>query len=359
MSTVYVPLFRFLLVRPLASFELNKLPVLGKDNMASTMRVGARPISLCCIAAILLGLVSRSEQYVTIRGLRLRVGILRYRGSSQCHPISLFASDERVSKEARRSETTRGTLHRLCGSTSDYPSMPSAEQSKASFPSSREELNTRIEQLCQENADDAIHLLEESEDMMSNHNDLSIGAYPDHYTYTILLQSLATGGSNKRIDDDHVEYRLHASHTVTQSTLKQIENIFGRMKELGQKHEHCKPTNLAYSAVILAWSKSYRREAGQRCEQLLNELWAKHNATIAATETNVANQSDKDEGHNSFESRYIPLKSTYISTLTAIARSAGGLGAAERAEALLEEMELLGIDYPHLEPTTVCVNIVL
>lgn len=63
---------------------------------------------------------------------------------------------------------------------------------------------------------------------------------------------------------------------------------------------------------------------------------------------------------------YCPTQSTYISTLTALARSQGGKRAAEQAKALLEDMERVSKKrskhdnshpYTHLKPTTTCVNI--
>ena len=123
------------------------------------------------------------------------------------------------------------------------------------------------------------------------------------------------------------------------SHLEKMEGLFQQMKEHSKTRDTCRPSALVYNSLILAWSRSFREDSGTRCDELLSELWQQYNATQ--------------------DSRLVPMKSTYISTLTALARSRGGVPAAQRAEELLEEMERFRVVHPELKPTTVCVNVVL
>ena len=124
------------------------------------------------------------------------------------------------------------------------------------------------------------------------------------------------------------------------SLIQVIEDLLQRMKSLArQGWLESEPTAKAYNALVLALSRSFREEAGSRCAVLLDELWKRYN------ETN--------------DSRFVPLESTYVSTLTALARCNGGVNTAQRAEAILEEMERFREEHPSLAPSTICVNIVL
>jgi pentatricopeptide repeat protein len=182
-------------------------------------------------------------------------------------------------------------------------------------------LNQEIARLCQDRhaIDEAIDLLNKAEESIR-----------DGCSYTIILQALAA----RDPPDDNL--------------LQKIDSLFLQMKHVSRTHPSCTPLATAYSAVILAWSKYFRAEAGQRCDDLLTELWSLHNANRAADD-------DRIEVRDAF----VPFKSTYIATLTALARSAGGRRAAQRAEELLEDMERRSDQFPHLRPDTVAVNVVL
>jgi hypothetical protein len=181
------------------------------------------------------------------------------------------------------------------------------------------DLNCEMERLCQiGDVDDALELLNQAEERMiaGNSND---GPFPDCNSYTILMQTWASR------DETAVPERL--------------EPILERMKELSKNYPACTPTALSYNAVILTWSKACKRQSGKRCDELMQELRVQYDET-----SNGAN---------------LPLKATYVSTLAAWASSGRGKEAAERAEAILEEMEGLRLVHPHLAPTTICANIVL
>jgi hypothetical protein len=165
-------------------------------------------------------------------------------------------------------------------------------------------------------------------------------------SYTIVIQTLAVSE--------------HTKATEWADELLQL------MNDRSHDYPQCLPTADAYNAVIFAWSKSSATSlssfpppnpqppkyvlttqqqshqlAAKKCTDYLSHLWSLYNST-----------SSKDP-------RYIPFKSSYISTMTALSRSRGGRKASERAEELLEEMERLHVDHPHLAPTTICCNIVL
>jgi hypothetical protein len=101
------------------------------------------------------------------------------------------------------------------------------------------------------------------------------------------------------------------------------------------------PSSEIYNLVIAIWSKSTRKEASQKCTNYLQDLWS---------------QLEK-----SGEEKFVPMRSSYISTITSLSRSnrRPGTENAEKAEALLEEMEERRHQYPQLAPNTLAVNAVL
>jgi hypothetical protein len=180
------------------------------------------------------------------------------------------------------------------------------------------DLNCEMERLCQiGDVDDALELLNQAEERMIAGN--TNGPLPDCNSYTILMQAWASRDET--------------------ATPERLEPFLERMRNISQSYPTCTPTALSYNAVILTWSKACTRQSGKRCDELMQELRLRYDET-----SNGA---------------YLPLKATYVSTLAAWASSGRGREAAERAEAILEEMEGLRLIHPHLAPTTICANIVL
>jgi hypothetical protein len=172
-------------------------------------------------------------------------------------------------------------------------------------------LKEAISRLCEQGeTKKAIELLFETTKQKDNPSSYLLDADP----YTIILQSLA-----KQRNDD----------TVPET----VERVLAHMKN------HDVYSVFAYNAAILAWSKSYRRNAGYKCEQLLRKAWEQYNQTPQSTR--------------------LPHRSMYMSALSAWARARQGRVGAERAEALLEEMERLRYEHEFLAPNTMAVNIVL
>lgn len=189
----------------------------------------------------------------------------------------------------------------------------------------RPTVNAQIAKLCEDDAiDDAVKLLDRSEDalMENNGNDF---AFPSEVSYRMILDALTASYKNKNA-----------------TVLRQITDFFARLQQVALQFPMLAPTARAYNVVLSAYAKSYNRDAGTKCVELLETLWGQYNAT--------------DDDKN-----YCPTHTTYVETLTALARS-GGNEAAEQAEELLEEMERCSSSrdvLSHLRPTTTCVNIVL
>lgn len=101
------------------------------------------------------------------------------------------------------------------------------------------------------------------------------------------------------------------------------------------------PTSEICNIIISVWAKSSRQEAAEKCRAHLESLWDQHSKT-------------GDE-------RFVPMRSSYISTIATLSRSRHRLGRenAEKAEELLEEMEEKRRKYPQLSPNTIAVNTVL
>jgi hypothetical protein len=174
------------------------------------------------------------------------------------------------------------------------------------------DINSELARLCQMgNIAEAIALL--SKNMVSSETEI------DEMSYATLVQSMV----NKKWPNS--------------TTL--AEDFLRRMKRVAIMLPSCAPKRYAYNAVIFAWSKTFLKDAGPRCHELLNELWAAYNETE--------------------DLAYLPLRSSYISTLSAWARCGRKLEAAQNAELLLEEMERYRAKHPHLAPSTFCVNTVL
>lgn len=221
----------------------------------------------------------------------------------------------------------------------------------SSSSSKTNDLNDEISRLCEHGAFDAALALLDQAEVAAAQQLLANGhQHPNAETYTRLLTAMsAAAAADDDVDD-------------TDRVVRRVEDVFARMKRhLGTTTTiaaNMPPpiTRVAYNAVILAWSKSYARQAGDRCEALLAELWSLYNSTSTSS-----NSSNSNNTTTTTKALYCPSLSTYVSTLTALARSQGGKRAAERAEALLEDMERVSREdhHPSLKPTTTCVNIVL
>lgn len=272
-------------------------------------------------------------------------------------------------------------LQRMDSAPHTHSSMGSATLATAGGRTCND-LNDRIpavfrdQSLSWDNAlQEALGLLDPAENALMEGNaaaDLAGDPVPNHAAYTILLRALA-GLSEREIRSQ----RRCSSSNMT--VVDHVEAIFRRLQRVahrfpGSASPFTPPTRVDYNAVLLTWSKTYRREAAQRCEQLLTELWSQYNATSnnnnntaadseTTTITNKAEENENESSTNGIHNPYCPSHATYVSTLTALARSGTGRHGAERAEALLEDMERLSsrrpAEFSHLRPTTVCVNIVL
>jgi len=181
-------------------------------------------------------------------------------------------------------------------------------------------LSESVYELCQEND------VEQAVRMLFSYK-IGTCAPPIEMVFTMVMSNLAA-----RQQDS------------TSCYVEQLDALLEQMKALSAAgYPQCTPTGAAYNAVALGWSKcttkARKQDAVARCETILSELWAQYRATN--------------------DTRFVPFKATYVSTLTALARSGGGMEAAQRAEEHLEEMELYRLENPWLAPSTICVNIVL
>lgn len=178
--------------------------------------------------------------------------------------------------------------------------------------SSLDNLHSHIKNLCSKGRpEDAIALLEKSDQLFS---EKKVDFSPDESCYITILQALAESEE------------LRAPELA--------DSLFEKMN-----HKGCVQTSSAYNAIISVWSDSFRKEAGDKCSQYLQSLWSLYDETK--------------------EPKFVPLRSSYISTITALSRSRQGREGAAKAEELLENMEELCREHSHLAPTTICVNGVL
>jgi hypothetical protein len=120
---------------------------------------------------------------------------------------------------------------------------------------------------------------------------------------------------------------------------KMADDFLKRMITNSENGIGCLPTAQSYNAAISVWASSNRAEAGEQCSKYLDSLWSIYN------ETN--------------DPKYLPLRSSYITTIDALSQSRGGFNAGKKAEALLENMEDMQFEHPQLTPTTICYNAVM
>ena len=101
------------------------------------------------------------------------------------------------------------------------------------------------------------------------------------------------------------------------------------------------PTGEVVNLIVAIWAKSGKENAADRCIQLIRSLWSKHDQTS--------------------DDQFVPMRSSYVSAIVALSRGKSRIGRenAERAEALLEEMEKRRLGHPRLSPNTITVNAVL
>jgi hypothetical protein len=116
------------------------------------------------------------------------------------------------------------------------------------------------------------------------------------------------------------------------------DKFLSHMTQCSEADDSLAPTAVVCNIVVSIWSESFRKGAEKKCCEYLDSLWSLHVQT-------------KD-------SRFVPLRSSYISTITALSRTRNQEGA-EQAEQLLKDMTRLRQQYPELSPNTICVNGVL
>jgi hypothetical protein len=265
--------------------------------------------------------------------------VFRPRLGGKCMILNLVRSDDnhddtscRVQQRRRRPQL--GTFHHPWGLfLSKYECRTELDHDAADDDAAvrmhlTKEFNHELSRWCQlQCLDDAYQLLVHTAENGTTINGRTVNAtHFDRESYSILLRAIAALGN---IDVHHLEL---------------ADDIFQRMV----RHPSIVPTRMEYAALILAWSKSNDHRAAERCASLLHDNWLQYNKTTTG--------SDQDKLDIS------PSHSSYVSTMTAIARSGGGKRAAERTEALLEDMERRSHSHGrmvHLQPTTTCVNIVL
>eukprot|EP00980_Cylindrotheca_fusiformis_P011892 scaffold2830_cov131-Cylindrotheca_fusiformis.AAC.13 len=142
------------------------------------------------------------------------------------------------------------------------------------------------------------------------------------------------------LDESHYVEMFKALFRVSNSRSAQLaDDLLAQLCEMSENGVCCRPTAESYNAAISVWASSNRRDAGNRCWTHLSTLWSQYNATGDA--------------------KYIPLRSSYIHSINALARSRQGNRGARQAESMLNEMENLRLDYPNLAPNTICFNAVL
>ena len=152
-----------------------------------------------------------------------------------------------------------------------------------------------------------------------------------------LLKEATLQQRNSILEDKAYQILLQA---LSQSQMSDAPEIADELLSLLLDSD-VRPTNEIYNHVISIWSKSSRREASSKCVDYLEDLWKHYDETG--------------------DLAFVPMRSSYISTITALSRSKNSQGQAnaEKAESLLEEMEEKRQQFPQLTPNTIAVNGVL
>jgi len=117
-------------------------------------------------------------------------------------------------------------------------------------------------------------------------------------------------------------------------------------KTLVNQGDH--PTGKIVNSIIAVWAKSGHEDSAAKCIQYIQSQWTRYH-------------QDVDNEMGGGEEQFVPMRSSYTSAITALSRgkNRSGRASAERAEALLEEMERRRQEFPRLSPNTITVNAVL
>lgn len=153
---------------------------------------------------------------------------------------------------------------------------------------------------------------------------------------------LLSESENSEIFDENYYVAMFKAlkNKISNSQAAQLaDELIDQLNEVSANGNLCRPTAASYNAVIIVWASSNRGDTANSCLGYLDTLWSKYN------ETGDAN--------------YVPLRSSYIHTINALARSRQGYRGAKRAESLLDDLEGLSHKYPRLGPNTMCYNAVL
>lgn len=229
--------------------------------------------------------------------------------------------------------------------------------------------------------DEAIELIKRaaaSIDRAQGENHETISVWELQPSLTIVLDALSAAAAvHQRAGDndeetkvltqiDHLLQYMKQPKRLTTTTTAAAAATYGR--------DAWQPERDAYAAAMRAWSQAWsphiQRMAGEKCDQWLTEVWTVYNKTTTTTTTTQTQRQPagtfrgegaSNEAYSTLVSSapWVPTRSMYISTLTALARSGGGITAAQRIDELLDEMERCSSEHPHLRPTTTCMNIAL
>jgi hypothetical protein len=138
---------------------------------------------------------------------------------------------------------------------------------------------------------------------------------------------------------DYVKIFKALTRISNSQSAKMADGLIDHMTENSENVNGCRPTAESYNAAISVWASSNRRDSATRCCEYLNTLWSLYDETS--------------------DTKYVPLRSSYIHTIDALARSRQGYQGAKQAESLLDDMEVLRHEHPSLSPNTLCFNAVL
>ena len=324
-------------------------------------------LSLWLVLVVVSLVSTRTDAFVTTR----QVGSVQSRSTVSPSSASTTACSTNGSRISRSVVISRDTTE--IASTSSP-----ADEDDSNFPTttSSDKLNQSIERLCGDGKiDAALTLLQRAEEETPQ--------LPDERSYILIILSLAAASSTEGNMEDNYNNKNFDERL---KKLLIAETLLKRMKHRSSKdgYTQCQPRAQTYSALVFIWSKLQSKSPTSSSSGILNS----NSTTSAAAGTSLSSTpSFEDDSElttmitttateercldllnelwslyeTTKDNKYVPTKSTYIATLSALSRCVGGTRAAQQAEDLLEDMEQQSQqnNHIHLEPTTICFNIVL
>ncbi len=153
------------------------------------------------------------------------------------------------------------------------------------------------------------------------------------------------------------------SEVIQLRTFRRASNILDKFLDRGANNSEWLPTAEVFLLLIQGWASTSppMTSASERCCELINKQWSVYRQEWKK----ILGENDENNRKILQEraTKLVPLKDSYYHAIRACSLFNNGWNGARRAanqaEKLMENMEFLSKDYPHLKPDRLIVNEVM